>query len=664
MPLPPDFSHYNIYRSDNEIGPFVLIGTSPTATFIDPTATVGNTYCYYVTTVDIYNNESDPSGVSCVFFSSVSAPIEGGIIAPENVLVVYRDGDADSQEFAELYRDLHNLDLDQLLAIPCSNQEVLANYATFQTQVETPIIAAMTSDPLVNRTIYAIVLCPFVCGGFMDGSDIISSTSRLSRIDFPYVKYERNPIFNRQTFKRYDSQDRAIALICTRFDAPTIEIAKTWLTNTRQAVGQRNVSGIFYLDPYSAYQGTEANIYTSDILLFNDALLPQLGLTVSSSTQVDPYIDPLIGSVEEDSFTWMWGADRGSLSYFRATTNLRAFFYNADFDGAETMRDIDANTWPLLAIRQGYVATAGSMSNPGYEAFLRPLPFFDALFRGAVLAEAFLFSQPYFNSPVAVFGDPLLSFVFPNQRSTITYEDPDRAWQEMADCLAQAVAYMYRKSNILAAVSSHIMAGDSPRVSDDLAYPFLDVKKIYNDKFWKNTFINVTKSLVNFGITRNLTAYPSFYPTLDEYLTRTGNKITELVLDVLQNEELKSSISSSNIREEGSWDFSFDLEHQPGTFAFYHIEIDVASDADFEDIIFSKRSLDDLTGWSYQNFSDDFVDFPYNGITSNYAGRTIRYSSQEVEILTRGEFYHYRVRQRDQDDNFTDYRYYRRIVYT
>lgn len=585
-------------------------------------------------------------------------------LSAENVLVVYRLTDGDSQEFAELYRDLHGLDSEQVLGIPCSDQEILDNYSSFQSEVEDPIWSAINSPPLSGRQIFAIVLCPFVCGGFRDGSSIISSTSRLSRIGHTYIKDEKNPIYDRQVFKRYDSDDRSFCVICTRFDAPTISIAKAWFQNSKQAFFQKNVSGTFYIDPYSSYQGSDALNYEEDIIFFQEALLNQLGLDISSVVQIDPYIDPVIGSVESDSIFWGWGADRGSLSFFKDTINLRAFFYNADFDGSSTMRDIDATTWPLLAIRSNYVATAGSMSDPGYESFLRPLPFFDTLFRGATLGEAFCFSQPTFNSSIAVFGDPLLTFIFPNQYQDTSYYNVDDAWQYMADYLAQAITLLYRKHNLILGVSDTLLQMDSVVVSDDLVYIFDELQKVYDDTFWKNSFINLSKSLVNFVTTKNKSSYSFFYPTLDDYLTISGNKISSIILDTMQNEQLKQSISSSNIRQGGSWQFDFNLSHTPGAFSFYHIEMDVALDEDFNNIIFTKSTLNDLTGWKYKNFANEFIDFPYNGITSNYAGRTIRYYSQNSETLTRGEFYYFRVRQRDQEYNYSSYSYYKKIIYT
>ena len=339
-------------------------------------------------------------------------------ISAENVLVVYRQFDSESEDAAFRYQEIHELSNDQLLEIPCSSIEILDSYADFKSEVENHIVDALTSSssPLINRSIYAIILMPKVPGGFIDDNDIISSTSRISRVLFPFdseEKYIQNPLYYRRVFKRFDEEDANVAFICTRIDSPLASITNKWLDNIQLANDQLLVNGVFFFDAYSAYQGEEAQSYESDLVSFRSNLLESLGLTVFDTTRVDPYRDALISFVENDSFYWGWGADRGSLSFFRESANIRGFFYNADFDGAETIRDIDANTWPLLSIRQGYISTAGSMSDPGIGNFLRPNPFYQTLFRGATIGEAMIFSQPRLNTPIACFGDPLYKLSFP-----------------------------------------------------------------------------------------------------------------------------------------------------------------------------------------------------------------------------------------------------------
>jgi uncharacterized protein (TIGR03790 family) len=660
MAQPPNFSHYVIYRSVNS-GPFSSVGTSTSPSYSDTSVAEGNTYCYYIVSVDTYGNETLNSPSSCVFFST-SQGLAGAPIGPENVVVVYREGDSESQEFAQRYQQIHGLSDAQLLAVPCSAIEVLNDFDTFREEVETPISEALVNEPLSNYTVYAFVLMPRVPGGFHHEDDVVSSTSRLSRIGHAFSKKILNPLYDRKTFKRFDGDDLEVARICTRFDSPTGAITRQWFDNTETAVSQLFTTGKFYLDPYSAFRGHGSSRYEQELLFFHDSLLQRLGLEVFTSFQVDPYIDAFIPAVQEDSFFWGWGADRGSLSYFRTTTALRGFFYNGDFDGAVSMRDVDARTWPLLAIRQGYVATAGAMSDPTIDGFMRPTPFFDAMFRGATLGEAMLFSVPHLDWTMAFFGDPLLKFNFPTNFNEEVRINFDLAWQTMADCTAQSIVNIYRKTQLAQSLLDYVVGGHDLESIADLLQPTTDLRNINNSTSWKNDYVALSKALFNTVTIRNQTAYERHFPDLAYYLSQTSNKVTEIVLDTLQNEAVKNSISAANIEEEGTWDLTFDLEHTPGTFAFYHFELEVSTTADFADILISRDSFQSLVGWYYEDSEGNYQSLGANGLTSNYAGKNVRYISQDGENLERGSYYFFRIRQKDQLTTFPA-RDFRQVIY-
>lgn len=583
-------------------------------------------------------------------------------LSKENVVVVYRSGDSESEEFAQRYKNLHRLSANQLLPIACSATEILADYATFDSEVETPILSGLSSSPLSNYTIHAIVLMPRVPGGFIDGSHVISATSRLSRIHHSFSREMRNPLYDRKTFKRFDSSDADLAIICTRFDSPLAAITKQWFDNTERAMRQFYASGEFFFDPYSALHNTGSDQYEAEMIFFYDSLLQRLGLTVQSTVQVDPYIDPVIGSVKDDSFYWGWGADRGSLSYFKTTRAMRAFFYNADFDGAATMRNVDATTWPLLAIRKGYTATAGAMSNPGIGGFLRPYPFFNALFRGATLGEAMLFSVPHLDWTMAFFGDPLLKIGFP-----VAFEENDlipfdNAWQTMADYTAQSVINIYEQNASVQEMWEYVLGIDDVQVALDLYEPMTDLRHSYPIDDWKNVYIQLARRLFDFVTVRNKTTYVDFYPKLTNYLQETGNKVSSILLDVIRNRAVPGTIPDENIEEPGSWDFEFDLEHYTTGFAFYHFILEVSDSMNFYNPLFTKSSLQSPSGWSYENSEGDFVPLPNNGLTSNYEGKRVRYSSNDDEALQRGTYYYFRITEKDQLSSYAP-RVYSRIIY-
>ena len=585
----------------------------------------------------------------------------------ENVIVIYREDDDDSLNFATQYKELHDLDSDQLVPLPCSNREVLENYADFLAEVETPLLSALSSSPVTDYSVQCIVVSPYVPGGFQHQNDIVSTTSRLSRVYHTFEKTIQNPLYDRQVFSRFSSEDAELVLMCTRFDAPTISIINDWVKNTIQAKQQLFVTGRFYLDPYSGIGGIEGSRYTEEVELFRDALLPSLGLETVATDEIDPYIDSLIPSVNDDSFYWGWGADRGSLSFFGDSTHIRTFFYNADFDGAYTMRDIDERTWPLMAIRQGYVATAGPMSDPGIDGFLRPRPFMDALFRGATLGEAFLFSQPYLDWTMACFGDPLLTFSFPETADTLDLLSEDNAWQLMAIKLAQSMIRLYRKTNRIKELRDDIVLGDDTETSVDLAYPMEELYKAFQQNGWKNDYVNLTNSMISFALTRNRHRFRAYHPNLNDYLNQTENRVTNIFLDSTLNSVLVNSISDSNIEDEGMWSFEASLERLSSEYVYYHFELDVSSDQEFVDIVLEKKSYEDINGWYFQDYDGTFKPISIDGVGSNFVDKKVAYIAQNTdtadERLEKGEYYYIRFRQYYQGV-FGDYRYFTLIVYS
>tara|TARA_B100000614_G_scaffold262903_1_gene299904 strand:- start:75560 stop:77338 length:1779 start_codon:yes stop_codon:yes gene_type:complete len=586
---------------------------------------------------------------------------------PEHIIVVYRDTDSESLEFAERYQEIHGLADEQLVAVPCSSREVLDTYTDFQTEVENPLKSALSDSgsDLLDRTVYAFVLMPRVPGGFRANDEVISSTSRLSRLYSSFEPGLNNPLYDPKVFRRYQESDNDIAYICSRFDTPQAAITRNWFDNTQRAIDQLFVSGKFFMDSYAAIFASGAEQYEQELVSFETGFMNRLGIDTRTTVRVDPYVDPIIPKLDDDSFYWGWGTEEGSLTFFGTSTNIRGFFYNADFTGAETMRNIDARNWPLLAIRQGYVATAGAMSNMSIDAFLRPFPLFNALFRGARMGEAMLYAQPKFDTPMAMFGDPLLQYTFPLAVESTTFVDEDVAWMRAADCCAQSVITMFRKSNILMDMRNDFLSGDDVDVQLELSRLANRLGKTYEDPSWRNDYINLVRAFFDIVVQRNKTFYPAHYPTLNDYLDETDGVIPEIILDVLNDEIFKATISEEHLYEEGTWEFEFDLEHpNEEDFAFYQFELDISTDIDFDesDIVLSKRSEDSVRGWFRQNEDDVYEQMNINGVTSNFVGKNVKYVNQPGEKLERGKFYYFRIRQKDQLTTY-DYRTFREVIY-
>jgi uncharacterized protein (TIGR03790 family) len=614
-------------------------------------------------------------------------------ISKDNVIFVYNSADLDSIAVAAHYANAHDLDTSsddpsgnsgavgginwevngQLVGIEITDSsEILLSEASFNEQLLNPLKYALdNATELSGRAIWAVVLGYNVPGGFLDGSNVVSSTSRISRIHHSFSKKKSNKLYNRSIFSRFGSSDASVALICSRIDAPSVYSAKAIIDNASRLNEQRYVYGKFYIDPYSDRVGPQPESYTEEMERFKDNLLPSLNLDSWSTTFMDPYIDVSIPYVQDDSFVWSWFRERGSSSFFKTTNSRRVFFYNADYDGGYSIRDETTKRWPYLALSAGYATTVGAMSNPSVAGFINPTPFFEALLRGACVGEAYLFSLPYLDWTMALFGDPLAYCSFPS----MDVDDEDvidehEVWLRNSKDLARAIAQLYKKGKELEAMQTKIvdLASEDGDVELALLYPANYLWKASGDTARRSQFKNLVETFFDFpvGSYYNVSS-GTLSPSTDLYLTDRGFRISRLLPDILGNTE---SFSSANLLPEGWWQFEFIVQDDSSDYVYYRFVLEVASDADFSTILLTKDS-NSIRNWTYEKSKDTFIALPSGGISSSFIGRRIRYESRYEpllgidEYLARGETYYFRVTQYNADtgEQYSE-RTYSDIIYT
>ncbi len=596
----------------------------------------------------------------------------------DNTIVVYREGDADSEEVADLYATTWGLSDSSKIGIPCSSQEILANHTEFRSEVESPILSAIG---ILNKVPRVIVLGYNVPGGFIDDSDnegdIISSTSRISRISHNFTKKVDNTLFDRREVKRYSESDEDFAIITSRIDAPTVDLAKNMINRSANIVQQQKANGTFYLDIYSDKSGSDATTYQNALVDFELTLLPSLNLDIWSTTFLDPYIDVVIPSVTNDSFIWSWFTDRSSISFFRDTNASRAFSYNADNDGGYSVRSLTDRRWPVLSIKSGYAATAGAMSTPGYDGMLYPTPFFRTLNAGGTIGEAFLFSQRYLDWTISVFGDPLMFITFPaqpdavptgNSLNVITVDEDGvtrieeiESWRLMLKDLARSMAHYVRKTDFTQLVLNTVVASTDIPTTVDLLDPAHQLRNNYSDLQRQSEYEKVIQELLRHMEVRS--QYNDLLlpiPSASQILIDMEEKVSELVYDAQQD---NNRLALINIHDEGYWEFETRIQDEAGAFAFYHFELEVSNTADFSNILMSKKSIEDQINWQFEEHVNEFNQVGVGGVISSFVGRRIRYTSQSDEYLDRAGIYYFRIRQRDQL-TIHDFSEFADIIYT
>lgn len=567
----------------------------------------------------------------------------------QNMIVVYREGDNDSLTFASYYASVRGLDDAQLIALPCSGDEILANYASFQSQIENPLKNAIANEYAVTD-LQVILVGYGVPGGFHDGSDIVSTTSRLSRIHHPYSKGFLNPLFNRQQFQRYNDADTSTALIVSRIDAPTLDIALSIVDSINLTIRQGFANGKIYFDPYAPTVDDEEASYQQELFDFENLTLPILNLVEYRTTFWDQATDVVIPKLTNDSFMWSWKADRAGYTFFQNQTRSRIFQYNADLDGGASVRDADDKRWPMLALTSGYIASAGAMSDPLPEGFLRPSPFFDALFRGATIGEAFMFACPNLDWTVTLFGDPLVTTRFPIGLPLTQGFSTSSGWMEMEQNLQSVISYYLCRQDAANDIYNSIVLSK-------------DVQTITSLLTSVTALVNEVVAETIQDLNRLVVTYLSFPPivnSLSEYISQNNLQVSELLTSIVPS----LSLASNLFYDSGSWQFEDIIQNPAAEFLIYNFVIDVASDPIFSQIIFTINSATDQTGWSFEKTNDVFSPIPDIGVTSSYAGRRVRYVASTDQYLQSKQIIFIRIKQVDEFGDPTSYRYFQKVIGT
>ena len=614
-------------------------------------------------------------------------------ITKDNFVVIYIYTNLDSEDFANYYINAHGMTTINNSNNPSANAnsgttsngiywqvdgqkvgiqtpttlEILIE-SKFIINIEEPLLEALNSQELQNRNIWGIVLGYKIAGGYYSGSNpsgdenrIYSSTSRLSRINHNFSAKNPNKLYGRQVFKRFDADDAENSLIVSRIDGPNLQFAKSIVDKATSLNQQIFANGTFYIDPYSDKAITGSEDYTNLLLDFKDNILPTLNLNQWSTTFQDPYIDPSIPFVENDSFVWSWFADRVTTSFFQFSNAIRIFLYNADYDGGFTIREDNGKRFPYLALNAGYVATAGAMSNPTIEGFLDPNSFFYSLLRGASIGEAFYFSVPHLDWTISLFGDPLTFCSFPGVE-VVDEEviNEHIVWEIISKDLARTAANLYKKEQELKEVvfeivdlttrkdepSQGIEGVDDP-ASVALLYPANDL--LVANQVWKTHIKPLVNKLFDFPSFRYTAGDESIRaPSINEYLEEQVFKVSRLLADITSESK---PIEDDNLFDEGWWKFEFTLnDNNPTEFTNYHFVLDVSNDENFSNILVNRDSLG-ITNWTYEKEKETFVPLTFSGVSSSYIGRKVRYESRLDpliginEYLNRGDTYYFRITQ-------------------
>ena len=272
-----------------------------------------------------------------------------------------------------------------------------------------------------------------------------------------------------------------------------------------------------------------------------------------------------------------------------------------------------------------------------FDIFLDPIPFFDTALRGGVLGESFIFSNPFLNNSITIFGDPLMNMEIPNIDKQIDKIDIFSAFSTIAEKYAKAYSYLTRRAILSFSLVQRVVD------ACEVEYPalFLDpASRVHSSFSYARVFASTTQlgqRCKSWIMDASFNLLPPIEPMFFEYITHSETKISDLFLAGTGSMEIeKKSIPYYLIFDEGSWFFETTIqEMDPHLFFLIQFELLVGLDPEFNDILFEIKSVEDLSRWQYEEPFGFFKSLTYEGVPSNLFGRKIRYQSDEFKKFTR-----------------------------
>ncbi len=190
-------------------------------------------------------------------------------------------------------------------------------------------------------------------------------------------------------------------LMVSRLDGPNDEIIKGLIDKALKAE-KAGLKGIAYID--------SRGIVKSDLSGHFDQSLRDLGAFIHSSTkmpikteQTGQLFTP--GSCPETAVYSGWYSVKKYVDAFDFVDGAVGF-HIASFE-AQQLRDPNSSNWCPAMLADGITATLGPVDEPYLHTFPQPKAFFEELFKGGCLVEAYYYSKPFNSWQFILIGDPL-----------------------------------------------------------------------------------------------------------------------------------------------------------------------------------------------------------------------------------------------------------------
>lgn len=619
-------------------------------------------------------------------------------ITPERVVFVYNDQKEGSLEVAEYYQSARSLPTSNLISIsitPPSSQnsssecESVVSYDEYIDYIETPVLAkirrlnADSSSAGMSTSgaggIWVIILGYGIPLAFeTEDGEIIAIASyfhRLGKSEFTSPKSKNHTYDRRASFDYFDETDASKLFITAVLDGPTVKSVKTLIDRSLDVDNQTFVAGMVYVDPYGLKSNSSEMEYQDVLLDFVEKEVPNLGLdSLVTVGMEDPYFEPTVKSLEHDSFYWGWFNPTYSKQLFLNQNERRVFLYNADYSSAcgihfynsseESVFDTDgSDNWCNLAInvQSGYASCAGSVDQCEPDTFLSPRPFFETLHHGATLGEAFLFASKYVGWKTVLIGDPLMVVNFPvdsppSQDPSFSELPNNEVLLRVKRSIEESLGWSMRQYKLLSNLVDYVVDGHILKETVALLQPMTNWKSLKNTNSQTSLYYALVSAWLQY---LQKTTLLNLSQWLEQNEIKVSQRFNEVVL------ETGAIIADDDqIYDEGYWDFTFQYIHSDLTLQNIHFSLQVATDEDFNNIIYSFSTLDSVENWKYEYEPFEFINLPDTGFPSNFSRRRISFTSPSLYYLIQNEIYYIRWQAIDEDSvSINDYTVERIVIW-
>jgi hypothetical protein len=546
---------------------------------------------------------------------------------PRNVLIAYNDGDVASEEIATSYAYAKSIPLSNRMSVSTDTDVSFNTLNEYLTDLETPVRNRIIALRNAGMPIASVVLSFRIPPIVIDTTNKATSSLLSSCLLATRTSGTANPFYLDMDEEEIAAGESDI-LSVMHLDASTLAVASNRVNQMVSASATTNLDGYVYIDPNDRYILTSESRQWLDALQRSTQTCPFQ--TVIANTELSE-ASSAFSRIVDGSIVFSSGVEYAGTGYFKDTSRTKAFFFNADLNGFSNPRDASSQKPAIRAVEDGYAVVAGMTGNPSAIddtlQYPDPRSIIYCASKGIPMGCALIWSQRAIGEHLAVYGDPLASFV-QEAKGVNKFPAIDGFYSAMS-YIAQARAQSRTREMYVSRILRIVTAGNN--------YQF------------KIKFLSEAKaiSFSEDGISLGLLADPSSelrslskvagysvfedntVPSFEDIVKQSGKKIPlSFLRSNVDSNLMMSIIGASLVQPKGIAVIEFRLPTIGGTPRFFHMQV-VATDAEGNKI-FTIDSINRSDLWRYEAEPGIMREIPPEGIYTALAGRYVEFTHPEI----------------------------------